>query len=89
LGDQYTESAVSIHELIAGQAAPQAIEERSEAYDESAALVAQFAAKGLLIVFDAPKPVFRAATFRCADWFDRGDPMVRLAWPFRATICWR
>jgi peptidoglycan/LPS O-acetylase OafA/YrhL len=77
LGDQYTESAVSIHELVAWQAAPQAIEERSKAYDESAGLVAQFVAKGLLIVFDAPKPVFRAAAFRCADWFDHDNPMCQ------------
>jgi peptidoglycan/LPS O-acetylase OafA/YrhL len=77
LGDQYTEVAASIHEMLASQAAPEAVDERSKAYDETAALVAQFAAKQLTIIFDAPKPVFRAAAFRCADWFDRHNPMCQ------------
>ena len=77
LGDQYTEAAASIHEVLASQAAPEAVDERSKAYDETAALVAQFAAKQLTIIFDAPKPVFRAAAFRCADWFDRQNPMCQ------------
>ena len=69
--------AASIDEMLASQAAPEAVDERSKAYDETAALVAQFAAKQLTIIFDAPKPVFRAAAFRCADWFDRHNPMCQ------------
>jgi len=77
LMDEYSESAASIHGLIAWQATPGVIEERRKAYEETAGLVAQFAAKGLKIVIDAPKPVFKAAPFRCADWFDRDNPMCR------------
>ena len=77
MGDQYTQVAASIHDVIASQAAPDAVKARSEAYDETAALVAQFAAKQLTIIFDAPKPVFSAAAFRCADWFDRHNPMCQ------------
>jgi hypothetical protein len=75
--DQYAESAASIHELIAWEATPDAVEARNRAYDETAGVVAQLAAKGLRIVIDAPKPVFKAAPFRCADWFDRDDPQCR------------
>jgi peptidoglycan/LPS O-acetylase OafA/YrhL len=30
--------------------------------------------KGVLIVIEAPKPVFRTAPFRCADWFNARNP---------------
>lgn len=75
LADQYAETAESIRGLIAWQAAPSVRQERQEAYVETAALVAAFAAKGLVTIFDAPKPVFGAATFRCADWYDADNPV--------------
>lgn len=75
MGDQYSESAASIHDMMTWQAAPEAVEERNKAYDETAGLVARFSAKQLTIIFDAPKPVFSAAAFRCADWFDRHNPL--------------
>ena len=34
-----------------------------------------FASKGLRIVFEAPKPIFRTAPFRCADWFNASNPI--------------
>lgn len=30
--------------------------------------------RGVQVVIEAPKPVFRAAPFRCADWFNRMNP---------------
>ena len=30
---------------------------------------------GVRIVFEAPKPMFRSPPFRCADWFNRGNPI--------------
>jgi hypothetical protein len=30
---------------------------------------------GLRIVFEAPKPIFRAPPFRCSDWFNRHNPV--------------
>jgi peptidoglycan/LPS O-acetylase OafA/YrhL len=33
------------------------------------------AARGVRIVFEAPKPLFRAPAFRCSDWFNRGNPI--------------
>jgi peptidoglycan/LPS O-acetylase OafA/YrhL len=34
-----------------------------------------FAALGMRIVFDAPKPIFRSPPFRCADWFNADNPI--------------
>lgn len=75
LADQYAETAISIPGMIALQAAPAFVQQRQLAYTESAALVAQYVGRGLIVIIDAPKPVFAAAPFRCADWYDRGNPM--------------
>lgn len=75
LMDQYSESATPVREMIAWQATAGMVEQRQAAYKETAALLEQFTAKGLKVIIDAPKPVFRAAPFRCADWFNRSNPM--------------
>lgn len=75
LMDQYSESATPIREMIALQATAGMAEERRKAYEETAALVEQFSAKGLKVIIDAPKPVFRGVPFRCADWLSRSNPM--------------
>ena len=31
--------------------------------------------KGIGIVFEAPKPLFRSPAFRCSDWFNRNNPI--------------
>jgi peptidoglycan/LPS O-acetylase OafA/YrhL len=75
LMDQYSESATPVREMIAWQATAGMVEQRQAAYKETAALLEQFTVKGLRVIIDAPKPVFRAAPFRCADWFNRSNPM--------------
>ncbi len=50
---------------------------RRAAEGPATGLLAKFAAKGMRILFEAPKPVFRAPPFRCADWFDAGNPICR------------
>ncbi|MBV8687265.1 MAG: acyltransferase [Alphaproteobacteria bacterium] len=44
---------------------------------EADRLVAALAAAGARLVFEAPKPVFPAAPFRCIDWFNRMNPACR------------
>ena len=39
--------------------------------------LAAWASKGARIVFEAPTPIFNAPAFRCADWFDAGNPICR------------
>jgi len=75
LADEFAETASSIPSVIAAEAMPAAVAQRRQAYDEAAAAVSQFAAAGMTVLIDAPKPVFAAAAFRCADWYDRGNPM--------------
>lgn len=48
-----------------------------EARDEATKLLHPVLAAGVKVLFDAPKPVFLSPTFRCADWFNRGNPVCR------------
>ncbi len=48
---------------------------RRQAEGDALALLAPLAARGLHIVVDAPKPVLPAPPFRCADWFNAGNPV--------------
>lgn len=48
-----------------------------EARDEAPALLQPVLSAGVKILFDAPKPVFLSPTFRCADWFNRSNPVCR------------
>ena len=77
LMDQGSTSAASVRGLIAWQMTPGQVEERRKAYDEATHLVGKFAATGLRVIIDAPKPVFKAAAFRCSDWFNRGNPICQ------------
>jgi len=44
------------------------------AIDQSSAMLQALAAKGMRIVFELPKPIFRIPLFRCADWFNQSNP---------------
>lgn len=55
----------------------QAVEDRELAYQEAARLIGEFTAKGLRVIIDAPKPVFKAPAFRCSDWFNASNPTCR------------
>jgi len=35
----------------------------------------EFTERGVHVVFEAPKPLFKAPPFRCADWFNRSNPI--------------
>jgi len=43
--------------------------------DAAYAELEPLAARGVRIVFEAPKPLFRAPAFRCSDWFNRANPI--------------
>lgn len=73
LGDQwarYDEAQVR-QAAFSSQAAVQ----RKAAELQAVALLQPFAAKGARIVFPGPTPVFRAPAFRCADWFNKMNPI--------------
>lgn len=45
------------------------------AAQEAVALLSGLDEKGVRILIEAPKPVFRVPLFRCSDWFNRGNPV--------------
>lgn len=49
--------------------------DRSAAVAEAAELLEPLMATGARVVFEAPKPVAPSPTFRCADWFNKMNPV--------------
>jgi hypothetical protein len=45
-------------------------EERAAASDEAQQRLVPIAKRGAVVVFEAPKPVFKSPPFRCGDWFN-------------------
>lgn len=56
---------------------PNAEAARKKATVAAVSVLQDFAKKGVRIVFEAPKPVFKAPPLRCADWFDRANPICK------------
>ncbi|TDV36243.1 peptidoglycan/LPS O-acetylase OafA/YrhL [Paraburkholderia caballeronis] len=54
---------------------PAAIDSRRAGERDALPMLRALAAKGAHVVLEAPTPVFRSQPFRCADWFDRGNPI--------------
>jgi hypothetical protein len=48
---------------------------RASALAETEPRVAQLIKAGVTVIFEAPKPIFRAPPFRCSDWFNAGNPI--------------
>ncbi len=46
-----------------------------ESFVEAQGIARRLAAKGARLVLEAPKPIFPSPTFRCADWFNRSNPI--------------
>jgi peptidoglycan/LPS O-acetylase OafA/YrhL len=53
----------------------QAMAERKEAEAQALPKLKQLASKGAKIVFAAPTPIFKSPPFRCADWFNKFNPI--------------
>jgi hypothetical protein len=51
--------------------------DRSAAVTEAFALLAPLASTQARLVFEAPKPVLPSPTFRCADWFNKMNPVCK------------
>ncbi|MBU8974689.1 acyltransferase [Lysobacter sp. MMG2] len=51
-----------------------ALASRQEAEAMASGLLKPLGERGISIVFEAPKPIFRSPPYRCADWFSRGNP---------------
>ncbi len=42
---------------------------------EAESIITPLVERGVFVVIDAPKPIFRAPPFRCLDWFNRTNPI--------------
>lgn len=47
------------------------------ALEEARQLLVQLSSGGARLVLEAPKPMFPSPTFRCADWFNRTNPICK------------
>ena len=47
--------------------------DRRIAFDQAVAVIDELRKIGLHVVIEAPKPLFKASAFQCADWFNRMD----------------
>jgi peptidoglycan/LPS O-acetylase OafA/YrhL len=64
----------NVYESMFGQ---HAVSERKRAEIDAIKILNEFASKGVHIVFEAPKPLFKAPLFRCSDWFNSANPICR------------
>lgn len=71
-GDQY--GALPPEFVRNGMTSPGAKASRAESVAEAIQVLRPLAERGVAIVFEAPKPHFRAPAFRCSDWFNRDNP---------------
>jgi peptidoglycan/LPS O-acetylase OafA/YrhL len=54
---------------------PRAEAERRRSVAVAISTLREIAKRGVHVVLEAPKPVFKAPPFRCADWFNRENPI--------------
>jgi len=59
---------------------------RKAAAIEAVTLLQPLAARGALILFEAPKPIFKAPPFRCSDWFNRSSAICAAGFEMDRTI---
>ncbi|MFC0398978.1 acyltransferase family protein [Paraburkholderia rhizosphaerae] len=51
------------------------LEQRHAGEQEAIRQLGELTAKGAKVVLEAPEPVFKMPAFRCADWFNRNNPI--------------
>ena len=73
--DQWTSfDPAQVQDEVFGDAA---VAGRRESEQIALGMLKPFTERGVAIVFEAPKPVFRSPPYRCADWFSRGNPACK------------
>ncbi|HKE49328.1 MAG TPA: acyltransferase family protein [Rhodanobacteraceae bacterium] len=75
--NRFSDQTFARNEVAARQAmvGPAADRARSRAVEEAIEALRPFVERGVRVVFEAPKPLFRVPTFRCVDWFNAGNPV--------------
>ena len=52
-------------------------EPMAKASEEAIAWLHPFTHNGIVVIFEAPTPIFRSPSFRCSDWFNLANPVCR------------
>ena len=73
IADQF--AFMGMADALARVADPATAALRTRQAEEFAVLARQMQQRGAVVVLEAPLPVFAAPAFRCADWFNRGNPI--------------
>lgn len=67
-------SPEDVHDAVFGDGA---VAGRRESEQTIARDLRPLVERGVRVVFEAPKPVFRSPPYRCADWFSRSNPACK------------
>lgn len=59
---------------------------RKEAFEQAETIVRRLSSLGFTIIMDTPKPLYRAPPFRCADWFNRMNPICAPGFSISADV---
>lgn len=73
LGDQW--GTFDLNKVLSDTFSKKQAEVNQEALAEGEQFVKQLKAKGLNVLIDAPKPIFKSPPFRCSDWFNKNNPV--------------
>ena len=68
-------NTVKAEEIVNRQKTSEAATERAQALQEADAIITRLEKKQLIVIIDAPKPVFLSPPFRCSDWFNTENPI--------------
>lgn len=68
---------LDLNAVIYSVLSPESEAQRISALDETAEIIKSLEEMGLIVVIDAPTPVFLAPAFRCSDWFNKSNPICR------------
>lgn len=68
-------STVKAEEIVNRQKTSEAATARAQALREADAIITRLEKKQLIVIIDAPKPVFLSPPFRCSDWFNTENPV--------------
>ncbi|WP_120994222.1 acyltransferase family protein [Stutzerimonas urumqiensis] len=68
-------AAIDPEQAYAHMFGPEADAGRQRIVADTVTVLSRFTDQGVRVVFEAPKPIFKSPPFRCADWFNRMNPV--------------
>lgn len=72
-GDQW--ASFHISDMAQAMYSNENMKNREAAFQDAGQWIKPLIEKGFQIAFEAPKPIFKAPAFRCADWFNEMNPI--------------